>query len=314
MDTVSPTTVRELRSVVITGASRGLGLASATLLYKQGWRVVAAMRSPEAGLERLRASTGAAADHRRLIGVRLDLDDASSISAAAKTIEEAVGAPDVVVHNAGIAAAGSVEETPSEVWERLFRTNLFGPVQLTKELLPSMRAAGRGRIIVVSSVGAIRGMPSISTYSASKGALERWAEALAEEIAPFGIGVTILVSGTFKTDILTEQTPEYGDHNGPYAVHRDGIHRTGGLAVRLASSPERFARALARFIDERAPFARHAVGIDARLLLLGSRVLPGRLLHHVIRLAMHLPRHGALQDRLRDRIDHSPSEESGQHG
>jgi NAD(P)-dependent dehydrogenase (short-subunit alcohol dehydrogenase family) len=289
----------EARSVVITGASRGLGLASATHLYKLGWRVVAAMRSPDVGLERLGAATGATAGaDSRLVGVRLDLDDPASITAAAKSIEEAVGAPDALVHNAGIAAAGSVEETPFEVWERLFRTNLFGPVRLTKELLPSMRAAGRGRIIVISSQGAVRGMPSISAYSASKGALERWAEALAEEIAPFGIGVTILVSGTFKTDILTEQTPEYGGHAGPYAVHRAGIHRTGGVAVRLASPPERFARALAGFIDERAPFARHAVGFDARMLLLGSRLLPGRLLHHLIRLAMHLPRHGALQDRL----------------
>ena len=160
-----------------------------------------------------------------------------------------------------------------------------------------MRAAGRGRIVVISSQGGIRGMPSISAYSASKGALERWAEALAEEIAPFGLGVTILVSGTFKTDILTEQTADYGDHNGPYAAHHAGIHRTGGFAVRLASPPERFARALARVLDERAPFARHAVGIDARMLLLAARLLPGRLLHHMIRLAMHLPRHGALRDR-----------------
>ena len=88
--------------------------------------------------------------------------------------------------------------------------------------------------------------------------------------------------------------------------------------VRLANPPERFAPALARALDERAPFARHAVGFDARLLLFGSRLLPGRLLHHVLRLAMHLPRHGALQGRLRAvhrvAIDNSPSEESKQHG
>jgi NAD(P)-dependent dehydrogenase (short-subunit alcohol dehydrogenase family) len=306
----------ELRSVVITGASRGLGLAAAIHLYNLGWRVVAAMRSVDVGLERLRASTGAAADDPRLVGVRLDLDDPASIAAAAKAIEEAVGAPDALVHNAGIAAVGSAEEMPFEVWEGLFRTNLFGPVRLTKELLPSMRAAGRGRIVVISSQGGIRGMPSISAYSASKGALERWAEALAEEIAPFGLGVTILVSGTFDTDILTEQTVEYGDHNGPYAAHRAGIHRTGGLAVRLAARPERFAKALGSFIDERAPFARHAVGFDAGMLLFASRLLPARLLHHIVRLAMYLPRHGALRDHRPSRVavDNSPSEESEQHG
>src|SRR5262249_48853071 len=107
---------RELRSVVITGASRGSVLASTIHLSKQGWRVVGAMRSPAVGLERLRAATGAAADDPRLVGIRLDLDDPASITAAAKAIEDAVGAPDALVHNAGIAAVGSVEDMPFEVW------------------------------------------------------------------------------------------------------------------------------------------------------------------------------------------------------
>ncbi len=311
--------MREPRSVVITGASRGLGLASATELYKLGWRVVGAMRSPEVGLERLRAATGAVDHDARLIGVRLDVDDPASIAAAAKDIEKAVGAPDALVHNAGIAAVGCAEEMPFAVSEQLFRTNLFGPMRLTKELLPSMRMAGRGRIVVISSQGGIRGMPAISAYSAAKGALERWAEALAEEIAPFGLGVTILVSGMFNTDILTEQTPHHGDMSGPYATHYAGIERTGRAMMRLlANPPERFATQLARALDERAPFARRAVGFDARMLLLGSRLLPGRLFHHVIRLAMRLPRHGALHDRMRVRpqvsVDNSRSEESEHHG
>jgi NAD(P)-dependent dehydrogenase (short-subunit alcohol dehydrogenase family) len=287
--------VRETRSVVITGASRGLGLASAAHLYELGWRVLGAMRSPEAGLERLRAVTGAPADDSRLLGVRLDLDDSASITAAAKAIEEAIGAPDVIVHNAGIAAVGSVEDMPDGIVEQIFSTNLFGPIALTKALLPSMRAAGRGRIVVVSSQGGTRGMPSISAYSASKGALERWAEALAEEIAPFGLGVTILVSGTFKTDILTERTPDYGDYAGPYAAHYAGIRRMGDIIVRVASPPRRFARALARALDDRAPFAQHAVGFDARLLLWGARFVPTRLLHRLVRIAMDLPRRGALR-------------------
>jgi NAD(P)-dependent dehydrogenase (short-subunit alcohol dehydrogenase family) len=292
--------MREPRSVVITGASRGLGLAAAIHLYQRGWRIVGAMRSPDIGLERLRAATGAGADDSRLVGVRLDFDDPASITTAAEAIEEKVGAPDALVHNAGIAAVGCAEEMPFEAWERLFRTNLFGPVRLTQALLPSMRAAGHGRIVVVSSQGGIRGMPSISAYSAAKGALERWAEALAEEVAPFGLGVTILVSGMFKTDILTEQTPHYGDLNGPYATHYTGIERTGRSMMRLlANPPERFGPPLARALDERAPFARRTVGLDARMLLLGSHLLPGRLLHHAVRWAMRLPRQGAIQGSLR---------------
>jgi len=286
----------EPRSVVITGASRGLGFASATHLYRQGWRVVGAMRSPEIGLERLREATGAAPDDPRLLAVRLDLDDPASITTCAKTIEEAIGAPDVLVHNAGIAAAGCFEDMPTSAWQQIFSTNLFGPVALTKALLPSMRLVGRGRIVVVSSQGGIRGMPAISAYSASKGALERWAESLAGEIAPFGLGVTIIVTGTFDTDILTDQTTaDYRDHEGPYAQHYTGIDRTGDIVLRFANAPELFAAKLARALDDRAPFARHAVGFDARMLMMMSRVLPERIVHHVVRLAMRLPRSGALR-------------------
>jgi NAD(P)-dependent dehydrogenase (short-subunit alcohol dehydrogenase family) len=288
--------VAESRSVVVTGASRGLGLASAAHLYRRGWRVVGAMRSPEAGLERLREATGAASGNSRLIGVRLDLRDPASIVSAAKAIEEAVGPPDALVHNAGIAAVGCAEEVPFEVWEQVFETNLFGPVRLTGELLPGMRAAGRGRIVVVSSQGGIRGMPAVSAYSASKAGLERWAESLAQEVAPFGLGVSILVSGTFQTDIITEHTVHHGDMNGPYARPYAAIDRRGRLMMRfLANPPERFASALERVLDQRGPFSRHAVGIDARLLMLGSRLLPARLLHHLIRLAMALPRQGGLK-------------------
>src|SRR5947209_3018085 len=106
----------EPRSVVITGASRGLGFASTVRLYRDGWRVIAAMRTPDRGMALLREATAAAADDDRLIGVQLDLTDAASISAAAKAIEEAVGAPFAVVHNAGISAAGMVEETDMELW------------------------------------------------------------------------------------------------------------------------------------------------------------------------------------------------------
>src|SRR5262249_59723206 len=115
--------VHEAGSVVITGASRGLGLASATLLYKHGWRVVAAMRSPDVGLDRLRAATGAGDSDPRLLGVRLDLDDPQSIADAARAVSERIGAPDVVVHNAGIAAAGSVQGRPGNEWGQSFSTD-----------------------------------------------------------------------------------------------------------------------------------------------------------------------------------------------
>jgi len=282
------------RTAVITGASRGLGLASAAYLYQKGWRVVAAMRSVDTGLDRLRAATGANSDDPRLLGITLDLADPASISAAAGDIEDRAGPPDALVHNAGIAAAGGAEETPLEVWHQLFATNVFGPVALTSALLPGMRARGRGRIVAVSSVGGLRGMTGISTYSASKGALERWAETLAQEIAPFGLGVTILVTGTFDTEILTEQTPDYGDHDGPYKQIYEGIHDTGKAFVSKANPPEKFARALARAIEDRGPIRRRTVGPDAAAVALMTRFLPGFLVHQILRAAMRIPRQGAL--------------------
>src|SRR5512142_539009 len=103
-------------TVVITGASRGLGFASAVRLYREGWRVVAAMRTPDLAMPLLREATGAGQDDHRLIGVQLDLVDAASVAAAAKAIEDAVGAPYAIVHNAGVSAAGMVEETDTELW------------------------------------------------------------------------------------------------------------------------------------------------------------------------------------------------------
>ncbi|ORW18018.1 17-beta-hydroxysteroid dehydrogenase [Mycolicibacter nonchromogenicus] len=286
----------EPRSVVITGASRGLGLASAAHLYRRGWQVVAAMRSPETGLQALRQASGASEDDTRLIGIPLDLTDAASVAAAAKAIEAAVGAPYAVVHNAGISAAGMAEETPAELWERMFATSVFGPVALTNALLPAMRAAGRGRIVLVSSAGGVRGMPTTAAYSAAKGALERWGESLANEIAPFGLGVTVLVTGTYDTEIITDAgTTDCRDFAGAYARHHATIDKRGRLATKVAArSPERFASGLAKALESHAPFARRPVGPDARMLLIVSRLLPAAALHQMIRIMMGLPRFGSL--------------------
>ncbi|MDT5340280.1 MAG: hypothetical protein QOD90_5785 [Mycobacterium sp.] len=286
----------EPRTVVITGASRGLGFASAKHLYQQGWRVVAAMRSPDAGLALLRDATGAGHDDDRLIAVPLDLTDLASITAAAKFVQEAVGAPNALVHNAGISAAGMVEEVSIELWERMFATHVLGPVALTKALLPVMREAGRGRVVLVSSVNGVRGMPATAPYSSAKGALEGWGESLAGEIAPFGLGVSILVTGMYDTDIITDAgTTDDRDFDGPYARLHNPMNTRGRFATRFARQPERFAIGLAKALEDRGPFRKHGVGPDARMLLLCNRLLPGSGMHHLIRLALGLPRHGALR-------------------
>jgi len=285
------------RSVVITGASRGLGLASVARLYREGWRVVAAMRTPDRGMPLLREATGASEDDDRLVGVQLDLMDAASISAAAKAIEERVGAPYALVHNAGISAAGMIEETSIDLWQRMFATHVMGPVALTQALLPSMRAAGEGRIVLVGSSAGVRGQPGTGPYSASKAATERWGESLASEAAPFGIGVTILVTGTYDTEIITDAgTTDERDFSGPYARLHQTMDSRGRFAIKFARSPERFADGLVKALEDKGPFRRHGVGPDASMLLACNRVLPASGMHQMSRIVLGIPRLGAMRD------------------
>src|SRR5246500_2582353 len=285
------------RTVVVTGASRGLGFASVVRLYREGWRVVAAMRTPDHGLPLLREATGAGDDDERLIGVQLDLLDAASISAAAKAIEEAVGAPYALVHNAGISGAGMVEETDTALWEKMFATSVLGPVALTQALLPSMRAAGEGRIVLVSSAAGVRGQPATAPYAAAKGALERWGESMACEIAPFGLGVTTLVTGTYDTDIITDAgTIDDRDFDGPYARLHNTMNSRGRFAMKLARPPERFTDGVLKALDDRGAFRRRGVGPDASMLLVSNRILPASGMHHVSRIVLGIPKQGSMRD------------------
>lgn len=287
----------EPRSVVITGASRGLGFASAVRLYREGWRVVAAMRTPDQGMALLRQATGAADDDDRLIAVQLDLMDQASVAAAAKTIAEAVGTPFAIVHNAGISAAGMVEETDIALWQKMFATSVLGPVALTQALLPSMRAAGQGRIVLVSSAAGVRGQPATAPYSAAKGALERWGESMAVEIAPFGLGVTVLVAGTYDTEIITDAgTTDDRDFGGPYARLHTTMNSRGRLAMRLARPPERFTDGLIKALADTGSFRRRGVGPDASMLLAFSRILPAMGMHHLSRIVLGIPKQGSMRD------------------
>lgn len=287
----------EPRSVVVTGASRGLGLATATRLYREGWRVVAAMRTPDTGMASLREATGATADDDRLIAVQLDLVDQASVAAAAKTIIEAVGAPFAVVHNAGISAAGMVEETDIALWQKLFATSVLGPVALTQALLPSMRAAGEGRIVLVSSAAGVRGQPATAPYSAAKGALERWGESMAVEIAPFGLGVTVLVAGTYDTEIITDAgTIDDRDFGGPYARLHNTMNTRGRAAMRMARPPEKFTDGVLKALADTSSFRRRGVGPDASMLLTASRILPAIGMHHMSRVVLGIPKQGSMRN------------------
>ena len=144
-------------------------------------------------------------------------------------------------------------------------------------------------MVVVSSHAATSGIGAVSAYSASKSALERWAESLSMEIAPFGLGVSVLVTGTFKTDIL-ELTRTWKDATGPYAPLHAALESTGDKMTRFARRPARFAPVVERALLDRRPFARHAVGPDAVAIVCGNRLLPARWLQSLTIRVLGLPR------------------------
>jgi short-subunit dehydrogenase len=173
----------------------------------------------------------------------------------------------------------------------------MGPVALTKALLPSMRAAGRGRIVLVCSSAGVRGQPGTAPYSASKGAMERWGESLAAEIAPFGLGVTSLITGTYDTDIITDAgTTDDRDFAGPYARLHQTMNSRGRFAIKFARPPERFADGLVKALADTGAFRRHGVGPDASMLLMFNRILPSAGMHHMSRLVLGIPRQGAMRN------------------
>ena len=180
------------RTAFITGASTGIGRATAQRFQAEGWNVVATMRSPEDG--------AALADLPGVLVTRLDVTDSSSISAAVAEARAAFGGIDVLVNNAGFGAYGPLEVTDMEVVRRQFDTNVIGLLEVTRAVLPTMREQHSGVVLNISSVGGRMAFPLGSLYHGSKFAVEGLSEALTYELAPFGISVKIIEPGLVDTD------------------------------------------------------------------------------------------------------------------
>jgi len=186
------------KNVLITGASSGFGRLTAELFVREGWRTFATMRG-------LSSANAAAAAELRRSGVdviELDVTSDASVEMAASLVASEAGALDVLVNNAGVASFGIQEAfTPAAV-ERLYATNVFGPLRVNRAFLPAMRERGSGLVVYVSSVVGRIVNPFGGVYASSKWALEALAEASSYELAPFGIDVAIVEPGAFPTAIL----------------------------------------------------------------------------------------------------------------
>ncbi len=248
-------------TAVVTGANSGIGLATALRLAADGHRVVATSRSA-AGLDAIAAAADAAG-HAEVVPVQLDVTDDASVAAAFSSIL-AGGPVDVLVNNAGITGSGSVEETPVATYQAMFDTNVLGVVRCTQQVLPSMRAAGSGRIVNISSSSAILSPPLMGPYASTKLAVEGLSESLQSEVAPDGIRVVVVQAGTILTPIWGKADPPAEDTVYPQA--RDFLLKV--LTHNLMGSgvpPETVAEMVAAAVADPDPAFRQLVG-DADVL------------------------------------------------
>ena len=242
---------------LITGASSGFGRALAEAAVAAGDRVIGAARRPD-------ALADLATEHPDSVeSVQLDVTDPDAIEAVVAEIEERYGRIDVLVNNAGHGQVGAVEETTDQELRDLFELHLFGPTALIKAVLPGMRAQGRGAIVQMSSMGGQIGVAGFSAYSATKFALEGLSEALAAEVAPFGIRVLVVEPGAFRTSFSGGGLLE----SEPMDVYAETVGATRemikGMDGQQPGDPAKAAEAiLAALAAEEAPL-RLPLGADA---------------------------------------------------
>lgn len=268
-------------TVLVTGANSGIGLATSVELARRGWTVVATMRdrTRRGDLERALKEAGVSDDVRI---EQLDVTDGKSLDQAVAALDLEHRPLDAVVHNAGIGVGGAFEDLADDQVRRVMEVNFFGVLALTRRLLPAFRRQRRGRIVIVSSEAAFAGLPAISPYTASKWAVEGWAEAIAYEVEPFGITVTLIEPGAIRTSIWTS-SPRVIPKESPYRPLITHLNAAVDQHVeRTARAPEDVARTIAKALEAKRPRFRYTVGPTARLGHLMRGKVPARLIRRLV--------------------------------
>ncbi|MDR6873624.1 NAD(P)-dependent dehydrogenase (short-subunit alcohol dehydrogenase family) [Bosea sp. BE125] len=246
-----------MKTWFITGASRGFGALVAKLALDNGDAVVATARDPQS----VTASLG---EHPSLLAVALDVTDESQALVAADQAIKRFGRIDVLLNNAGFGLLGAVEEATSTEIEALYRTNVFGLLNVTRAVLPHMRAARSGRILNISSIGGYRSGAGFGVYCSTKFAVEGLSEALAAELEPLGIKVTIIEPGYFRTDFLDARSlsvseSRIADYDGTAGLVRE---HAAGLSHRQPGDPAKLAKAILTLAGSANPPLRMPYGSD----------------------------------------------------
>ena len=267
---------------VMTGSSSGFGLLASVELAKAGFRVVATMRDL-ARRERLDQAAASAGVGNQLDVRRLDVRDFDSMAAFVDGVVHDHGRIDVLVNNAGFAVAGFAEDITIDELRLQFETNFFGAVAMTKRVLPVMRRQRSGHIIQVSSIAGVHGSISVSSYAASKHALEGWSESLRMEVNSLGIKVALVEPGSFDTGIWTANAVM-----GKEAVKQTSPNFQRSLKMRSVikkipkADPIAVARVIAAVAQDPNPKLRYMVGRDAKTQLLMKRLLPWKWWEKII--------------------------------
>ncbi len=252
------------RVVLVTGASAGLGRACADRLAAAGWQVTGASRRGTSGTS--------------WTGLRMDVDSDDAVHAGVAGLLARQGRIDALVAAAGWGVAGAAEDTTITEAKAQFETNFWGCVRVVQAVLPQMRSRGGGRIVLMSSIGGVIGIPFQAYYSASKFALEGFAESLGYEVAPFGVAVTLVQPGNFATDFTGSRKIAARAADSNYAPAMAKAVAAMERDERNGAAPAAVADLVQRVLDARKPARRVSVGkASERAGLVAKRVLPFRL-------------------------------------
>ncbi len=280
------------RTALVTGASSGIGRATALLLARSGFTVLAGVRRPSDG-ESVQTEA-----HGELEPLLLDVTDAGQIEAAVERIRELTAGSGLtaLVNNAGVAHSGPLEFIDLDDFRAQLEVNLIGQLAVTQAMLPMLRASG-GRIVNITSVGGLVATPFMAPYSASKFALEAVSDCLRSELRPWGVEVIAIEPGSVATDIwdrgianataARERMP--GEAEQLYGPALDKMIRASTEMGARGIPPEEAARVIHKALTVRRPRARYLVGRDAVGLKWASRLLPDKLWDAAMRRAMKLP-------------------------
>ena len=269
------------RSILITGCSTGIGLAAARTLKARGWRVLATARKP-ADLERLKRDEG-------LETIPLELSDPTSVAACAETALKATGNRlDALYNNAAYGIVGAMEDTSADVLRDHLEVNVIAAHELTRRVLPAMRAAGHGRIVMCSSVLGFVSGPYRGAYCASKYALEAMSDALRVELKPAGIRVSIIEPGPIESEFMATAIAKFRAHiatgTSPHRAYyeRRIAEMEAGAGNRFKLGPEAVVAKLVHALESPRPKARYRVGLMTQGAAILKRALPDAILDRIV--------------------------------